>query len=163
MELNLLQSSDSGNLPKVCHRRTFFCSPHSSRHEGIPSYIWPLLGCWIIAGAAGFPKSVPWNHRRHHHGLCWAWDGSKLKPGQRSQAPGDSSCMHGARFHLLVCSNFWVWLEVTVGHNGTRAELWERNGVRAESSRLHQLQGSSLISFNSSALQMRRLRPRESE
>lgn len=134
MELNLLQRRDSSNLPKVfCPRRTFFCSPHSSRGARSLSYIWPLLGHQIIAGTVGFLVcSMESQTSSSWPPLDLRW----IKAKARMEKLGSwRQLMCGAKFCLLVCSNFWVWLEVTLGNNRTRAELWERKGVRAESSR----------------------------
>ena len=97
---------------------------HSSCHGVSSNYIWHLLGCWTTAVIVGFP-CVFCDHRNQHHGTRWAWDGSKLKvwmgkPGSWRQL------IHRVRFNLSLSSNFRVWLEVTLGNNGTRAELWER-------------------------------------
>lgn len=65
--------------------------------------------------------SFPWNYRDQHYGICW------IKAEVRTEKPGSwRQLIHTASFNLFVCPNFGVWLEVTLGNNGTRAEPWER-------------------------------------
>lgn len=122
-------------------------------HASMYNYIWHLLYHWIIAVIIGLSMSFSWNYRDHHYGICWAWDGSKLRLGWKSQAPGDSSRTGwGLRSWFGPTSEFgWRWFLAIMGQKQSAG------GREACISWLSQIPGTlrtfQWLSFNSSTLE----------
>lgn len=152
-------------LKVFCCRWIFFCFHifvicHTSTiHTCKYNYIWHLLDHWNIAVIIGLPMSFPWNYRDHHYGICWAWEGSKLRSGWKSQAPGDSSrTVWGLSSWFGPTSEFgWRWFLAIMGQEQSSG------GREACESWISQIPGTlgtfQWISFNSSSLQMRNRGP----
>jgi hypothetical protein len=89
-----------------------------------------ISGISIVAIIIGFPTSFPRNYSDHHHySIDWVWDSSKLKIRWRRLL----EFMYSVRLEPLVCHNFWVQFEVTLGNNETEQDCGERKYVKAKS------------------------------